>query len=339
MTVSQPRAARRCGAAAILSIATLCGCVTDSPTSPRVSSAVLAANAGGSGDPSVRAANPDTGLRGTTVDVRVLGAGFDNGSKAIWALAGDTSFATTKIRTNSTRFIKSGELVANITIETDAPLLRFDIMVTTGRGKNGIGIELFAVKETGPYDAYSALFDDALSYRIRSDGGGQYVDGSPAYNPNCVHSARSAGGLYQLRTIANTAYCKAAQRPNWRWFKIDLGVPSVDLDQDGIAEAIEDAPGRMLVDNALAQGATSSPAKIFLLVVNPDGSTTQDAKYELRFRSNVSVTDIGNASRVLQAVAGNATVDFYNAWRQGGKPIGPPLLTLQLPFKLTLTPR
>ena len=187
-------------------------------------------------------------------------------------------------------------------------------------------------------DAYTALFDDAIGNLLRSDGAGSYADGGPAYNPNCVHSMRSAGGLYQLRTIANTAYCKGVQRPGWRSFKIELGVPSLDLDQDGVAEAIEDAPGRMLVDNAFAQGATSSPVKIFLLVVNANGSTTQDTKYELRFRSNVSVTDIGNQSRILQAVTGSATVDVYNAWAKGGKPVEPPVGTIQLPFKLTLSP-
>ena len=187
-------------------------------------------------------------------------------------------------------------------------------------------------------DAYAAQFDDNTGNLLRSDGSGQYADGGPAYNPNCVLSQRYGGGLYQLRTINNTAYCKAVQRPNWRSFKIELGVPSLDLDQDGTAEAIEDAPGRMLVDNAFAQGATSSPAKILLLVVNPNGSTTQDTKYELRFRNNISVTDIGNQSRILQAVTGNATVDVYNAWAKGGKPVEPPVATLQLPFQLTLTP-
>ena len=339
MTFSHSPAARRCGAAAVLCIATLCGCVTDSATDPRVSDVVLEAKAAGSGGPSVRAAEPDSGLRNTTIDVRVLGSGFDNGSKAVWALAGDTALATTKITTNSTRFVKSGELVANITIAGDAPLARFDIVVQTARGKNGIGIELFIVKDTGPADSYSALFDDALTYSLRSDGGGQYTDGSPAYNPNCIHSVRHGGGLYQLRTIANTAYCKAVQRPAWRSFQIDFGVPSVDLDQDGVAEVIEDAPGRILVDNAFAQGVTSSPAKIFVLVVNSDGSTTQDTKYELRFRTNIAVTDIGNESRMLEALPGNAAVDIFNAWRQGGKPVGPPLRTIQLPFRVTLTPR
>lgn len=331
-----PGSARLIGASGILSLLALAACGTDTALTSPLDVAALAAKGGG-GDPAVRAADPDSGFLGTTIDVRVLGSGFDNGSRATWAVDGDTSFATTKVRTNSTRFIKSGELVANITIAADAPLTLFDIVVVTMAGKNGIGIEKFAVKSTGSTDAYTAAFDVALSYQLRSDGGGTYPDGGPNYSPNCVSSLRHGGGLYQLRTIANTLACKAVQRPAWRWFKVDLGASGLDLDQDGVAEAIEDAPGRLLADNAFAQGATSTVVKILLFVVNADGSTTQDQKYELRYRSGVSVTDIGSESRILEAPVGNAIVDIYNKWK-AGNPVGPPIATVQLPFKLTLNP-
>jgi hypothetical protein len=183
----------------------------------------------------------------------------------------------------------------------------------------------------------TATFDDGAGYQLRSDGGA-YLDGNPDFSSTCVASTRYTGGLYQLRTIANTGACKAVQRPGWRWFTIDLGAPLIDLDQDGVAEAIEDAPGRLLAADAFAQGATSTPVKIYILVVNADGSTTQDAKYELAFRAGVSTTDIGSGARILEAAAGNATVDVYGAWTKSGKPLGPPLATVQLPFKLTLTP-
>lgn len=41
------------------------------------------------------------------------------------------------------------ELVANISISGTAPLERYDIAVTTPRGKKGVGIEKFEVKSTG----------------------------------------------------------------------------------------------------------------------------------------------------------------------------------------------
>lgn len=334
MTRSRPASARRFGAARILSLLVLFGCATEVPTSPPVG---FNAAKGGATGPTVRAADPDSGLVNTTLDVRVLGSGFDIGSSAIWALAGDTAFATTKVKTNSTRFVSSRELVANITIAPDAPLALFDIVVKTAGGKKGIGIELFAVKNSGQY---SAVFADATSDRLRSDNGTAYTDGGPSYGSSCVLSFGNSagGGIYQLRTVAPTDPCKAVTRPGWRSFKLDFGTPVVDLDQDGIVEAIEDAPGRML-GAVLAQGATSSSLKILIFVVNPDGSTTWDTRYSLLFRGAVAVQDGGGGVRIVQASAGNATVDVYAG--SVDVPVHKnvsPIATVQLPFRLTLTP-
>jgi probable HAF family extracellular repeat protein len=98
-----------------------------------------------SSDPTVTSTDPDTGFRNTTIDVRVFGSGFDQGSKAVWALDGDTAFAKTHIKTNTTSFVSSKELRANITIDSDAPFDSFDVIVLTTNGKKGIGIELFVV--------------------------------------------------------------------------------------------------------------------------------------------------------------------------------------------------
>jgi len=117
------------------------GCAGEPATSPpdvdlRVS--------GGSG-PTVKSAVPDSAPRNTRLIVRVLGSGFDNGSRAVWALAGDTTFATTRIVTNATTFVGSTELRADISIGAEAPLQRYDIVVVTAQGKKGIGIERFTV--------------------------------------------------------------------------------------------------------------------------------------------------------------------------------------------------
>jgi probable HAF family extracellular repeat protein len=60
-------------------------------------------------------------------------------------LNGDTAFATTKVKTNATRYVSSKELVATITIASDASLDQYDVMALTSSGKKGIGIELFTV--------------------------------------------------------------------------------------------------------------------------------------------------------------------------------------------------
>jgi hypothetical protein len=53
-----------------------------------------------------------------------------------------------KIQTNSTRFVNSSELVASITIAADATIELYDVLVTTSKGKRGIGIELFSIQES-----------------------------------------------------------------------------------------------------------------------------------------------------------------------------------------------
>lgn len=94
--------------------------------------------------PTVTATAPNESIRDTTLDVRVLGSGFDAGSRADFLLAGA---ADAKVRTNSTRFVSSGEVVANITIDADAVPAYRDVAVTTTTGKKGVGSEAFVVLE------------------------------------------------------------------------------------------------------------------------------------------------------------------------------------------------
>jgi len=337
MTTSWFWSARRTGAVRLLSLLVVSGCGTEALISP-AAEAPSFARGGGSG-PTVKSAVPDSGLRSTTIDVRVLGSGFDNGSKAVWALLGDTTFATTKVKTNSTRFVSSGELVANITIASDAPLAKFDIQVMTAGGKKGIGIELFTVQETG---RWSAVFDDAVSNKLRSDGAA-YEDGGPNYTANCVSSTgmNAGGGLYQLRTIAGTDFCKAVVRPGWRYFKVDFGTPVVDLDQDGVVEAIEDAPGRLLAPDAFGSRATATSLRVLIFVVNPDGSTTWDTKYTL-YMQGVAVSSPGGPARILQAAGSSASAALYLGYadpaRSSPKGGSTALTTVQLPFRLTVAP-
>jgi probable HAF family extracellular repeat protein len=93
----------------------------------------------------------------------------------VWALNGDTAFATTRVRTNTTAFVSSGELIASITIEGEATLDLYDIVVVTPAGKKGIGIELFEVTPeiidlgAGPGSTAYAVNDLG---QVVGDGGG-----------------------------------------------------------------------------------------------------------------------------------------------------------------------
>jgi probable HAF family extracellular repeat protein len=143
---NSPRA-NRASAAAVLAVvlAMISACGERAATGPDDLGLEAAKGATGGSGPRVMATDPDTGFRGTTINVQVLGSGFDQGSKATWALNGDTTFATTRVKTNSTQYVSSKKLIANITISADAPLDLYDVVVMAAGGKKGIGLELFAV--------------------------------------------------------------------------------------------------------------------------------------------------------------------------------------------------
>src|ERR687890_140714 len=60
----------------------------------------------------VTSTKPAASSRDTTLDVHVLGSGFDRGSQVAFLLNGAQD---PKVRTNSTRFVSQGDLVANVT--------------------------------------------------------------------------------------------------------------------------------------------------------------------------------------------------------------------------------
>lgn len=128
--------------ATVLSLVVL-ACSTPSDDT---SNGMSAAKAGtlAAGDPIVDAADPASAPQDTTLDVRVLGSNFDRGSTVEMLI---DSLPTTKISTTRTRYRNQGELIATIIVAADAPLTKYDVLVTTSRGKKGIGIEKFAVTE------------------------------------------------------------------------------------------------------------------------------------------------------------------------------------------------
>jgi probable HAF family extracellular repeat protein len=117
-----------------------CSDRTDSPTVVDVQFAK------GGGGTSVDAADPNSAPQDITLDVRVIGSGFDDGSVVKFLKGGQSS---PKIVTNSSTFIDRHNIVANITIAVDAEVTLYDIEVTTLRGKKGMGSELFSVRKKG----------------------------------------------------------------------------------------------------------------------------------------------------------------------------------------------
>lgn len=157
---------------------------------------VEAAKRGGGGFPvKVKETDPPDAEQDTTLDVRVLGSGFDDGATVTLLLAGQAKPG--EVRTNHTTFVGDGELIANVTIDLEATIGLWDVEVMTIRGKKGIGIEMFEVKEKTPpgqvvFDAYTAIDLGTLGRRkgvssahdiSGSTGGTLLVTGSSHADP------------------------------------------------------------------------------------------------------------------------------------------------------------
>ena len=100
------------------------------------------------GQVQVSAADPATAAQGTiNLNVKVTGKGFKNGAKAKWFVTGTTDPGGVTV--NSTTFVSSTEVDANITVADTATIANFDIQVLNSDGRGGKGTELFAVTAKG----------------------------------------------------------------------------------------------------------------------------------------------------------------------------------------------
>jgi hypothetical protein len=96
----------------------------------------------------VTAADPMSAAQGTVnLNVKVTGKGFKKGAAAKFLVSGTTD--TGGVQVNSTTFVNSGELTANVDVADTAVIANFDIAVTNADGRGGKGTELFAVTSNG----------------------------------------------------------------------------------------------------------------------------------------------------------------------------------------------
>ena len=94
----------------------------------------------------VTAADPAVAAQATVnLDVKVTGKGFKNGAKAKFLVTGTAD--TGGVVVNSTTFVSSTELRANINVAETAIIAGFDIEVSNSDGRGGKGTELFRVVE------------------------------------------------------------------------------------------------------------------------------------------------------------------------------------------------
>ena len=92
----------------------------------------------------VTAADPPSAAQGTiNLNVKVTGRGFKKGAASQFFVSG--SYDPGGVTVNSTTFVNSTEVTANITISETATIATFDIAVMNPDGRGGKGTELFAV--------------------------------------------------------------------------------------------------------------------------------------------------------------------------------------------------
>ena len=133
----------RFGCVALMLIVAGCSDPAGPPSVPSLTAATpLAGKAPPTSGPTVTSTLPSEANRDTTLDVQITGSGFDSGSRASFERNG---VVDARVRVNSTRFVKSTSIVANVTIAADAETDFYDVAVVTGGGKKGMGTELFAV--------------------------------------------------------------------------------------------------------------------------------------------------------------------------------------------------
>src|SRR5678815_6117966 len=109
MTASVLRRVVALQAGLFLALVAVASCREDRPVSPDGMAPPSFAKGGPNTGLSVASTTPSSAPRNTTLNVTVSGSGFEQGSRAIWALNGDTTFATTKIKTNSTTVVSASK--------------------------------------------------------------------------------------------------------------------------------------------------------------------------------------------------------------------------------------
>jgi hypothetical protein len=168
----------------------------------------------------VTATVPDSSARDTTLEIQVIGTGFDRGSAVTFLRDG---VPEPKVRVNSTKYVKATALTANVTIAGDAPPDAYDVMVTTSTGKKGIGTEKFTVLLVNVVPGTTAL--------LTANGQGQaagvgcdtkhcrplaWIDGSSTFLPL---PAGSCGGrataMNALGVIAGRSACTVFEPLRW----------------------------------------------------------------------------------------------------------------------------
>ena len=187
------------------------GCSSPIDVPSPIAPDVRLARAAGATTPTVTAALPAEAPQDTTLDVQITGSGFDAGSHASFELQG---VVDARVHVNSTKFVKSTQVVANLTIARDAIVSQYNVAVTTASGKKGIGTDAFTVTLHNALPAWT--IDATQSVNFASDGRGDYVSGQCGIQGSIFYAnydpATGIGGDVTLDNIGASGSTGCAPR-------------------------------------------------------------------------------------------------------------------------------
>ena len=245
------------------------GCGDPRPTEP---DAVPAFAKGSGSGPTVTATSPSFGEQGAAnLDVQIIGSGFDQGSQAAWDSGGAPY---PRITVNSTKFVTSTQLTANITIASNATVQYYDVAVTTSTGRKGVGTELFTVTlATSIPGATSAVAVNDAGRVTGLDASGIYVFDVPTQAFQDIGFAGTPWAIDQLGTTVsggNSAGLPAIWTLAGSWSEhtipdLGLGGAARGLASDGGTGAATVLTGN--VNRSCNTGNCRTPAKW-----TPDGT-------------------------------------------------------------------
>ena len=253
----------------------------------------------GSG-PSVTSANPPYGHEGdVSKQVTITGSGFAAGAQAAWERNG---VVDSKIQVISTQFVSATQLIATITIASDAVIDLYDVSVTNPDRKKGIGYALFEVTQAVVVDGIDILHDV-------NDNGDMtgYGSGGSFFNPASGLEVLNPSGIGWGIDQTGTAIVGGGPR---LWNKVGgvwqvTPLPIDPASSSGRASSLSaDPSGQVLLIGGLESATTGNEPRLWIWqagtndwgrIVLPSGQTTNRHGTTTNIGDVLGVSDNGVA--------------------------------------------
>ena len=165
----------------------------------------------------VTSATPNNAQQGTTnLNVKVAGSGFANGATSTWYVTGTTD--TGGVLVNSTTFVNSNQVVANITIPGNATVSGYDIVVKNTSGRTGVGSDQFTVNPEAVTSIVSNIDTSGTAVTVQGDDLLLNSSGASTYSndPNScsTYSTSAQKTCVTMSLLPNDWYLRAYSGSN-----------------------------------------------------------------------------------------------------------------------------